>query len=228
MQCVKCGENLSPSHAFCPFCGALNKSDTVKPTIKKTSGEYSAPQFEVFEKDTVYENPNKAYDNKANEFYKPHRLPHSDRRGSKRHRRRRKRRNRFWRIALPTFALLVAFTGAYFGLKTLPASRQRVNIRGTWIASSQSGESSGNIYVFSNDGFVTVKSSMYESSEIGTKYCWRVEGNKLFVDNTTYYWSTNLNDYSNPSKEHWCVSDNTIYISNTHNDGYKILNKNVK
>ncbi len=226
MQCDKCGEKLSPSHAFCPFCGALNKNNTVKTVIKKPSSAYSSPYFEVFEKDTVYENPNKAYDNNANEFYKPHSLPRSDRHGSNR-RHRRKHKNRFLRVALPTIALLFAFVGAYLGLKTL-VFQPKINIRGIWIASSISGDATGDTYYFTNDGFVTVKSSVYQSSDKGTKYCWRIEGKKLIVDNTTYYWNTNLNDYSDPSNEHWCVSGNTIYISNTHNDGYKILNKNVK
>lgn len=228
MHCIKCGEKLSPSQTFCPFCGALNESTAEKSVIKRTADEYKTPNFEVFEKDTVYENPNKAYDHRANQFYKPHSLPHSDRRGSKRHRRRRKNSNRFLHVALPIIAFVGVLAAAYFTLRITTIARQEVNIKGSWVASSLSEESEGYTYSFTNDGFVTVKKSQYETSQTATKYCWRIEGDRLIVDDTVYNWSTNLNDYSNSEQEHWCVSGNTIYISNTHDDGYKVLNKKTK
>lgn len=222
MQCSKCGEKLISSQSLCPFCGAINSATADK---TKRLAAYVPPTFEVSEVDTVYENPNKAYDNKAAEFYRPHSLPHSTRRGSKRHRRHRKK-NRILRIVLPIVAISFFLTASYFALRIVSLSRSEANIKGTWIASAQSGTAAGYVYTFANDGFVTVRKSEYESSQNGTRYCYRVEGNKLIVDETSYHWSTDLNEYSNPEVEHWCVSGNTIYISNTHDDGFKVLEKN--
>ena len=223
MQCSKCGEEITEAQSFCPFCGAINQVPTKK--IKRPASAYVTPAFEVCETDSVYENPNKAYDNKADEFYRPHNLPHSTRRGSKRHHRRRKKKNRILRIVLPTVAISLFLAASYFALKIVSLSRSEVNIKGTWIANAQSGTAAGYVYTFSNDGFVTVRKSEYESSQNGTRYCWKVEGNKLVVDDTTYFWSTDLNEFSDPANEHWCVSGRTIYISNTHDDGYKMLEK---
>ncbi len=225
MHCIKCGEELSPTQAFCPFCGAMNQSPAKRSIPKKSASEYVSPTYEIFETDTVYENPNKAYDNKADEFYRPHNLPHSNRRGSRRHRRRRKHQNRFLRVALPIAAIALAFMGMYFALKISSAASPKVNIKGRWAVTSATDDSVGNVYLFANDGFVTVKKSVYESTQMGTRYCWKVEGDKLIVDDTTYHWSTDLNNYSSDEQEHWCVSGTTIYISNTSDDGYKILNK---
>ena len=224
MQCTKCGAELTASQSFCPFCGAINS--TQPKNIKRPISAYRPPCFEICETDTVYENPNKAYDNKAAEFYRPHSLPHSTRSGSKRHRRRRKKQNRILRIALAVVAVSFFLASSYFALKIPSLSRNEVNIKGTWIATADSGTAAGYVYSFANDGFVTVKKSAYESSQSGTKYCWRVEGSKLIVDDTIYYWSTDLNEYSDSTLEHWCVSGNRIYLSNTHDDGFKTLEKN--
>ena len=224
MQCSKCGEEISSSQSFCPFCGAI--AETAPVTIKRPASAYSVPQFEVFETDTVYENPNKAYDNKSEEFYRPHSLPHSTRRGSKRHRRHRKRQSRLLRTVLPIVTIAFFLAASYFVLKIVSISRSEVNIKGAWVATADSGSAAGYVYVFTNDGFVTVKKSEYESTQNGTRYCWHLEGDKLIVDDTTYYWSTDLNEYSNPDQEHWCVTGTTIYISNTHDDGFKVLEKN--
>lgn len=224
MHCSKCGEDLTSSQSFCPFCGEINATPPQK--IKRPASSYTAPSYEIFEDDIVYENPNKAYDNKADEFYRPHGLPHSTRRGSKRHRRRRKKKNRVLRIVLPVLASGFFLIAIFFAMKIVNLSRSEVNIKGVWVASVDSGSSAGYVYNFSNDGFVTVKKSEYESSQNGTQYCWRVEGDKLLVDDTTYYWSADLNEYSNPNREHWYVSENTLYISNTHDDGFKVLEKN--
>ena len=224
MQCTKCGEEFAASQSFCPFCGAI--SSVIPKKVKRSATAYVTPAFEICETDTVYENPNKAYDNKADEFYRPHSLPHSSRSGSKRHRRHRRKQNRRLRIALSIIAISFFLASSYFALKITSIYRSEVNIKGRWIATADSGTAAGYVYTFTNDGFVTVKKSEYESSQNGTKYCWRVEGNKLIVDDTTYLWSTDLNEYSDPTEEHWCVSGNSIYISNTHDDGFKVLEKN--
>ena len=200
MLCTKCGEEFADSQSFCPFCGAINTS--ASSTVKKPAASYAAPRFDLFATDTVYENPNKAYDNKATEFYRPHNLPHSSRNGSRRHRRRRRKHNKILRTLIPIIAVVFFLTASYFAWRIASLSRSEVNIKGRWVATADSGTAAGYVYTFTNDGFVTVKKSIYETSQNGTKYCWAVAGQTLTVDET-------------------------LYISNTNDDGYKVLERIV-
>ena len=221
MHCIKCGNELSPSQTSCPICGAPNGVLDETSAQDASTSQYTSPTYEISNKDKPFDSANKRYKN-VNQFYRPHNLPHSTRSGNRK-RRRKKSRSGLLLVVLPIVTIAFSFVAVCAALKFNSIVNRNLNIRGSWVATDTSNKSEGAIYLFANDGFVTVKDSEY--AQTSTKYCWKVEGDKLIVDGTIYHWNTDLNQYSNKDQEHWCVSGTTIYISNTSDDGYKILNK---
>lgn len=220
MHCIKCGQELSSSQSSCPSCGHKDNSDEPSVTTLSAS-QYTSPTYEISNDDVTCDSANKCYKN-VDQFYRPHNLPHSNRRGNRK-RRRRKGRKKLLNVVLPIITIVISLLVVFAAFQFRSFSNSNINIKGSWVAAAGSDASEGAIYLFANDGFVTVRDSEFD--RVGTKYCWRLEGNKLIVDNTTYRWSTDLNQYSNAGQEYWCVSGTTIYISNTADNGYKILNK---
>ncbi len=209
----------------CPKCDEANNNDSSALPSRKPATEYSAPSCEIYDKDTVYENPNKAYDNKASEFYRPHKLPHSHRRGNKK-RRRSRRRTRMLKVSSIIIAVLLTLSIVLLSIELSNSKAAVADIMGKWTVETEDAWSAGYTYTFSDDGFVFIKNPILGNDETLASYCWKVEGNRLIVDTTTYHWSSNLDNFSSSKYEYWYCDDTRLYISNTDNNGYIVLVKN--
>lgn len=222
MQCEKCGKEFLPSQTFCPFCGSLNTHKN-KDYFKKSADEYSAPTAVILAENTVFIDPNTAYSRRANEFYRPHSLPNTTR-NSKRRRNRAKRKRRIikWTAASVAILFIISvFCYAAYDHFIIKPRAYSVNIRGSWMVKNEDSAKYGYIYSFTNEGFVNVT-----HSTISDRFPYSINEEKtLIVSKVEYYWNTNLKDFSKDDKEYWCVLDNVLYISNTQDNSYLILQK---
>ncbi len=223
MQCTKCGKSFLPNNSFCPFCGELNSQmASIKYAPKRSAQEYTPPKAEIHSKNTVFIDPNTAYDRKANEFYQPHNLPHSNRRSNKRRHRSRQRRYKVIKACAYICAFALIFTAVFVYYKS--STKQTVTIKGSWVVTGGNTDRQGYSYRFTNEGRVNVRKS--EADPEPQRYFYRIDDkNTLKVNQTSYTWNNNLSDYTAGAGPYWCILEDTLYLSNTVDGGYMILNK---